>query len=161
MRAQQLGVSAFEGTSELIVSMCLTALFHHHHREAPVLYRWLFLHAAAACLPACPCAGWELEYVTSTTFMGDAALPAASWPFDKSAAIVAASVLDCVGVGLYFIVTLGLIVLARRRAEDADVHTVTIHDYSVYVRNLPPDASSTELVDFFSQWGEVSRHSAT
>jgi RNA recognition motif-containing protein len=50
-----------------------------------------------------------------------------------------------------------LILLARRRAEDADTHTVTIHDYSVYVQKLPPDATSSELVDFFSQWGEVSK----
>lgn len=87
--------------------------------------------------------------------MGDEALPAATTPFNKAAAIIAASVIDCIGAALYFVITLGLILLARRRAEDADTHTVTIHDYSVYVQKLPPDATSSELVDFFSQWGEV------
>lgn len=87
--------------------------------------------------------------------MGDAAATPASWPLQKDKAIVAASVIDCAGACIYFLVTLGLIVLARRRAEDADTHTVTIHDYSVYVRKLPQDATSNELVDFFSQWGEV------
>lgn len=100
-------------------------------------------------------AGWELEHAISTAFMGDAALPEATSPFNKSSAIIAASVLDCIGAFLYFITTLGLIVLARRRAEDADVHTFTIHDYSVYVLKLPSDTSSNELVGFFSQWGEV------
>lgn len=106
------------------------------------------------CLPCCP-AGWELERDVAASFMGDAALPAVITPFNKAAAIVAASVIDCIGAALYFVITLGLILLARRRAEDADTHTVTIHDYSVYVQKLPPDATSSELVDFFSQWGEV------
>jgi hypothetical protein len=106
------------------------------------------------CLPCCP-AGWELERDVAASFMGDAALPAATTPFNKAAAIVAASVIDCIGAALYFVITLGLILLARRRAEDADTHTVTIHDFSVYVQKLPPDATSSELVDFFSQWGEV------
>jgi hypothetical protein len=100
-------------------------------------------------------AGWEFEHAVSEAFMADAALAPATYPFQKDKAIVAASVIDCVGACLYFLVTLGLIVLAKRRAEDADTHTVTIHDYSVYVRQLPQDATSNELVDFFSQWGEV------
>lgn len=62
-------------------------------------------------------------------FTGDAALPAATWPFDKAAAVIAVSVVDCIGAAVYFVVTLGLIVLARRRAAEADTVTVTIHDY--------------------------------
>jgi hypothetical protein len=105
----------------------------------------------------CACAGWELEHDVAAAFMGDAALAPATWPFNKGKAIVAASVIDCIGACIYFIVTLGLVVLARQRAEDADTHTVTIHDYSVHVRKLPQDTTSAELVDFFGQWGEV-RH---
>lgn len=105
--------------------------------------------------PVSVLAGWEFEHAVSEAFMADAALAPASYPFQKDKAIVAASVIDCVGACLYFLITLGLIVLAKRRAEDADTHTVTIHDYSVYVRQLPQDATSNELVDFFSQWGEV------
>lgn len=102
--------------------------------------------------------GWELEHAVAAAFMGDAAVAPATSPFDKGKAIAAASVIDCIGACIYFIVTLGLIVLARRRAEDADVHTVTIHDYSVYVRKLPQEATSNELVDFFGQWGEVGAY---
>lgn len=112
--------------------------------------------AALLLKPVCS-TGAELERAVAVTFMGDAAVGTATWPFDKRKAVVAASVIDCVGACVYFVVTLGLILLARRRAEDADTHTVTIHDYSVYVHKLPQDATSNELVDFFGQWGEV-RH---
>jgi hypothetical protein len=104
----------------------------------------------------CIAAGWELERATAAAFMGDAASEAATSPFNKASAIMAASVVDCAGAVVYFVITFSLILLARRRAEDADTHTVTIHDYSVYVRKLPHDATSSELVEFFSQWGEVS-----
>jgi hypothetical protein len=104
--------------------------------------------------------GAELERSIAMSFMGDTAVGSATWPSDKRKAVVAASVIDCVGACVYFLVTLGLILLARRRAEDADTHTVTIHDYSVYVHRLPQDATSNELVDFFGQWGEVRFNSA-
>lgn len=71
-----------------------------------------------------PFTGWERELLTSNTFMADAALPPATQPFDKKAAIIAMSVLDCFGVVLYFVVTLGLILVARKLAHDADMHTV-------------------------------------
>lgn len=43
------------------------------------------------------------------------------------------------------------------RAPQADESTVTIHDYSIQVQRLPQDASAEELVEFFSQYGEVGR----
>jgi hypothetical protein len=40
-------------------------------------------------------------------------------------------------------------------AHQADESTITIHDYSIRVTRLPQDASAEELVEFFSQYGEV------
>ena len=45
---------------------------------------------------------------------------------------------------------------AKTNAQ-ADSSTVTIHDYSIRVTRLPQDASADELVEFFSQYGEVGR----
>jgi RNA recognition motif-containing protein len=100
-------------------------------------------------------AGWQLENSISQAFMADAALPPATQRMNKQAAVIAASVLDCVGAAVYFVVTLALILVARRCTEDADVHTVTLSDYSVYVRQLPGDARAQELMQFFGQFGEV------
>lgn len=95
------------------------------------------------------------EQQTSAAFLSDADTAPAIFPLRKETAIIAASVIDCIAAAVYFVVTLGLVLLARRRAEDADTHTVTIHDYSVYVRSLTQDATAGELVDFFGQWREV------
>eukprot|EP00879_Flechtneria_rotunda_P029346 GHRR01031723.1.p1 GENE.GHRR01031723.1~~GHRR01031723.1.p1 ORF type:complete len:101 (-),score=27.02 GHRR01031723.1:487-789(-) len=88
--------------------------------------------------------------------MADAYQPAATTPFNKAAGIVAMSLLDFCGVMVYFAVTLGLILVSRRLAHEADLRTVTIHDYSIWVERLPSDAQAEELVEFFSQYGEVS-----
>lgn len=65
------------------------------------------------------------------------------------------SALDFVGVVVYFSVTFVLAWIARKLVRDADVNTVTIHDYSIRVERLPRNATTDELVEFFSQYGEV------
>ncbi|WIA18083.1 hypothetical protein OEZ85_009564 [Tetradesmus obliquus] len=99
--------------------------------------------------------GWERELLTATTFIADAELPPATHPINKAHALAAMSLLDCFSVALYFAVTLLIIWKARKLAYDADMHTVTIHDYSIHVERLPQDATADELVDFFGQYGEV------
>eukprot|EP00878_Enallax_costatus_P010278 GHUV01010728.1.p1 GENE.GHUV01010728.1~~GHUV01010728.1.p1 ORF type:complete len:252 (+),score=72.50 GHUV01010728.1:345-1100(+) len=99
--------------------------------------------------------GWQREAFISSLFMNTSKAAPAAHPFNKQQAIIAMSALDFVGVVLYFAVTFGLVWVARRLVHDADVNTVTIHDYSIRVERLPRDATADELVDFFSQYGEV------
>jgi hypothetical protein len=88
--------------------------------------------------------------------MADAALAPATLPINKASAIIAMSVLDLCGCLMYFCITMWLIVVARKLAHDADVQTITIHDYSLRVQRLPQDVSAEDLQEFFSQYGEVS-----
>lgn len=94
----------------------------------------------------------------SNLFMNTSSGAPATHPFNKQSAIIAMSVLDFVGVVVYFAVTFGLVWVARKLAHNADMHTVTIHDYSIRVERLPQDATADELVDFFSQYGEVNTY---
>lgn len=40
-------------------------------------------------------------------------------------------------------------------AKEVNVSTVTISDYSIYVTRIPRDTRSSELKEFFGQYGEV------
>eukprot|EP00775_Hariotina_reticulata_P002590 gene2590-2892_t len=77
--------------------------------------------------------GWQKEVQVSDTFMADAALAPATSPINKASAIIVMSVLDLFGCLAYFCTTMWLIVVARKLAHDADVQTITIHDYSIRV----------------------------
>lgn len=101
--------------------------------------------------------GWQREAFISSLFMNTTTQAPSTHPFNKQQAIIAMSVLDFVGVVLYFAVTFGLVWVARTLVHDADVNTVTIHDYSIRVERLPDDATADELAEFFTQYGEV-RH---
>ncbi len=87
--------------------------------------------------------------------MSDAHEPPATARFNKAAAVVAMSILDAVASLAYVATCIVLAWRARRFAHDADVHTVTLHDYSVRVQRLPPDTCADELTEFFGQYGEV------
>jgi len=46
-------------------------------------------------------------------------------------------------------------VWTRSLAQWTDENIVTIKDYSVRVRGVPPDTSAEELQKLFEKWGEV------
>jgi hypothetical protein len=101
------------------------------------------------------CPGFERELHIAAVFLNDSELAPAITPANKAQEIVAMSVLDLLSSVLYFGCTLALIWYSRRLAAQADTSTVTVHDYSIRIEELPSDATAQELLGFFEQYGEV------
>ena len=100
--------------------------------------------------------GYERELHIAAVFLNDSALAPVVTPANKAQEIVAMSVLDVLSTVVYFGCTLALIWYSKKLAAQADTSTVTVHDYSVRVEHLPPDATAQELLAFFEQYGDVS-----
>lgn len=66
----------------------------------------------------------------------------------------------CSALG-FFVFSLAFIVWTRKLADKATASTVTIGDYSVRVRNLPPDVTEQELRKYFEAHGEVCMECGT
>lgn len=60
----------------------------------------------------------------------------------------------CSALG-FLVFSLTFIIWTRKLADKATASTVTIGDYSVRVRNLPPDVTEQELRKYFEAYGEV------
>ncbi|KAF8062000.1 Pigl [Scenedesmus sp. PABB004] len=101
--------------------------------------------------------GWEREAAVSAAFLADAGAAPATAPFNKAAAVTAMSAIDCVAALAYFAATLALGARARTLARQADVHTVTAHDYSVRVSRLPRDAGAVVRVEVVRAYGRLVR----
>ncbi len=61
--------------------------------------------------------------------------------------------LSCRSCAAFFVYAAWLVYECRSKTAQADVSTVTIRDYSVWVRDLPEDCEPEELAEFMEQVG--------
>eukprot|EP00210_Caulerpa_lentillifera_P002090 g2005.t1 len=73
----------------------------------------------------------------------------------KEDAFIVISMLDAFGALLFFCGVLWLSRIQRRLSLQVESTSTTVADYSICVENLPSDTCTSELVEFFSHWGDV------
>ena len=136
-----------------------------HCSSLHLYHPYIYIHCIILLFPKldhCPSMFFQLSEPDMQTAIGflfhaDANNPPKTIAgLNKRTVIIALSALDLVALFGYFGFTLYFIVWTQRLAKSADENIVTIKDYSVRVRDVPPNASIEELKKFFDKWGEVS-----
>eukprot|EP00798_Chlamydomonas_sp_ICE-L_P017933 gene17933-24329_t len=97
------------------------------------------------------------EVAISLVFMNDSfyAPTTLGNGWNKESSIIAVAILDLVAVLIFLGAVMWFGAHTKRLALQQDINTVTIHDYSVRVQGLPPDARNAEVQKYFEKWGEV------